>query len=416
MALLLWLGFATSIYSASEGAANQQAVLVHVAAVRSRRTMGVCSQGSPARLLAVLGVFSIDSRASLRSVLRETAFSTAPADILPCFALRGLGGSAVVRAEAAEYGDMVLLPANASLPRSVGPLVTLELWYVHTLAAFPLARFVGKADDDCYWDGQRVALQLRALSADEATAGGWYWGRQESYSINPISGHPSHFGWAPLSADCVVRGEIVDGQTRALVGPFPFSKGPLNFLSAGLVSLLTGNLRMRQQLRDVVRNRLKGPEGGWSVWEDVYTGYLLSQVRPPFAAAAAQVGPAVLMRLVNLGKGLYAEEGKHSALGKNSTIVFHFGYKQKKWLHSQIRGAHAMVAARPVGAFSACDCSGVIRETCARRLEIPQGGQRWATDADYLKVRTTPASGAAAMPVFVRTCMFTGRHWSNGQR
>lgn len=87
-----------------------------------------CSPGSPRPLLAILGVFSIESRERHRRAVRASWLRGATNEVDARFVMHGLGARVPVLHEAAEHGDIVFLRAPASLPCKQGPLRKLWLW------------------------------------------------------------------------------------------------------------------------------------------------------------------------------------------------------------------------------------------------------------------------------------------------
>ena len=98
-----------------------------------------------------------------REAHRDT-WMHATQDVLAKFVLRGIGAAAGTVREWRQ-GDIVFLPALASLDRPSGPLFSLILWLRCALSAWPAAGFIGKADDDVW-----VHLPATAIALDQALA------------------------------------------------------------------------------------------------------------------------------------------------------------------------------------------------------------------------------------------------------
>ena len=100
--------------------------------------------------------------------------------IIVRFALRGLGASAAVRAERANFtrngvSDVVLLDAAANASRARGPLASLFCWYRCATTAWPRARLVGKADDDVWLHLPGISAHLHASPSPCATSSAFAW-------------------------------------------------------------------------------------------------------------------------------------------------------------------------------------------------------------------------------------------------
>jgi hypothetical protein len=244
----------------------------------------------------------------------------APMDILACFVMRGGGAPQFVRNEARAQGDVVFLDAPENLPREVGPLVMLRLWFAHALQAFPGARFVGKADSDVYFDLPRVARQLAALPRSPVGGGGWVWGRFESYHLIPATGEYVDFSYMPTPSSCglstlppraggarpraaptsftlSLRAGSATGPRAApsgaepvllKVGPFAFPKGPLMIVERTLVRAMSESDDLISETDALISRRMRlhtGQEEPSPVWEDIWLG---NGCRPSRAAPIAR--------------------------------------------------------------------------------------------------------------------------------
>ena len=106
--------------------------------------------GHRPQLLVALGISSHEGHTTLRSAMRATSFAMLPFDVEVAFVLRGIGlqNESQLAAEAAAHADLWLVRASATLPRSVGPLVTQLLWFKCAARAHPAVPWIGRADDD----------------------------------------------------------------------------------------------------------------------------------------------------------------------------------------------------------------------------------------------------------------------------
>lgn len=128
-----------------------------------------CNVDETSSKLAVIGILSHWSNLPLRSTIRSSwlteesranSISTHGLDVR--FVVRGIGAPAALYEEHRQRRDVVLLAAGHSLSRKRGPLQSLLLWLRCATAAWPLAQFIGKADDDLYLRLDGVARHLTA--------------------------------------------------------------------------------------------------------------------------------------------------------------------------------------------------------------------------------------------------------------
>ena len=114
-----------------------------------------------APVLAVLGVFSTQSRRSLRDGIRDTWLQSAESSsIVTRFVMRAESLSGAALDEALLHRDTLYVRGD---PNAVwGPLQSLTRWLECAVAGWPAGQLVGKADDDIWARLPDVALSLRA--------------------------------------------------------------------------------------------------------------------------------------------------------------------------------------------------------------------------------------------------------------
>lgn len=160
--------------------------------------MRFCAKPDSTTQLAVLGILSAENNRGLRDAIRQSWLPSGAAHgIMVRFVMRGLNAGAQVRQEARERGDEVLfVHADASMPRASGPLQSLLCWLRCAVVAWPLASWVGKADDDVFAHLPDVAASLRRSQSWLQLHYGIssvYWGTMESARWNVSSFLPIDF-------------------------------------------------------------------------------------------------------------------------------------------------------------------------------------------------------------------------------
>lgn len=265
------------------------------------------------KTFAAIGILSHGS-ATQRAWIRESYLSRhareaaeAQHGLVVRFVLRSIGASFAQQQEPHEHGDVVFISADAKAGRASGPLASLVLWWRHASAAWPSASFIGKADDDVYLHLGGIAMHLRASQMAVRHATGEanpriYWGAFEAYSYDEAHRAPTNFltdrpGTCKRRLLGLANSTNLDTGAR-LHGPFPFARGPLYFLSRELVTQLLADkwvavdlnttlsglarldeLQRTERLNTAPNGRARdGPRREpRMVWEDVYTGYVLSR-------------------------------------------------------------------------------------------------------------------------------------------
>ena len=217
--------------------------------------------------LAVLAVFSHESHTYMRRGIRNSWWDKVPRSITPFFAMRGRGleQPEAIAEEHRAHADLLLLDANSSLPRPIGPLSTMMLYFRCATRIFPTATFLGKADDDVWMDSLAMAAMLRlvrtALRAppspsdenapSEAIIGrleGYYWYEGEALNSGPIGwrGHAStatcvrydpNGGYTNFGLNLTYRGNAT--------GPFTFPKGQTFFITSRLAQSIANDAVLR---------------------------------------------------------------------------------------------------------------------------------------------------------------------------
>jgi len=283
-----------------------------------------CPEMSESTLFAVLGIFTVDEHDRHRREIRSTWLAS-PVAIHSYFVLCGLGALKRTIDEARAQGDMIFLQCPARMPCMQGTLRKLISWLRCAQSAWPSASLIGKADDDTWVHLPDVERTLRhtllKLALEQPHASPLlYWGSMESYHWDLEMRRPVGFrglrfafrllpagSWsgsgrfeychrrlAPNSSSALVRLAasrelprewLADASTVAasgsIVGPFPFAKGPLYFLSAQLAARVTSDPWVQAELRTLSREIGVGAatraEKTWA-WEDVFLGLALSMV------------------------------------------------------------------------------------------------------------------------------------------
>lgn len=259
--------------------------------------------------LAVLGVFSLQSRYSWRVEHRTSWMHTAPALVCSRFVVRGKDAEERVLNESSQHGDIVFVDAPAGAGRKTGPLYTLHRWLHCASRAWPRAMHIGKADDDVWAHLPTLAAHLQssadALNSDGNNATDMIWGFMETSFWDFGIHRPLLFGSAHwLMEDCkryegnaskvwrtnMVPGSLARavaetrkradaGQGRGYVfGPSAFAKGPLWFMSSALVAELAAEVEVTRYLEATLDGLNDTLKEGILPWEDVWLGAVLSQV------------------------------------------------------------------------------------------------------------------------------------------
>ena len=317
-----------------------------------------CTAGppDPTPWIGVFGILSIDGHVRQRRAIRRSWLPAgATSQMLARFVIRSIGASDETLAELRQHGDGVLLPVSSALGRAAGPMQSLMLWLQCALATWPRAMTIGKADDDVWVHLEGVAAHLTASARDVVrrgrSPGQMVWGVMETYHWDvekhrPRAFHPG-YGFNDNNHDCWRRPSphrrneraahggawrSPRGRRRGLfIGPFHFPKGPLFFLSRGLVAQLVADDGVRVEAAaavasvinqsDATSANLSSPEN-YVPWEDAFVGLALAQAANGSGLTAVDIGGT----LTDLGA--YTEPWTHhlraDALGlAPSTLVFH---------------------------------------------------------------------------------------------
>lgn len=324
-----------------------------------------CAEPTSARLLAVVGVFAHLGTRDFRMALRKTAFADTPPDMRTCFVVRGVNGSlaAEMLVEDDRYHDFVLVDAAETLPRAVGPLIVLQLWFKRALHDFPLARFVGKADNDVYFDLVRIGAQLRMLpewcteknASLTGSLGPWLWGKLETYSMEEQTGLLSAFAYgSSWKGACGASWRETQLSSRTnfsqrmrFIGPFTFAKGPLMLLERALVEAVSSNTRLRANAIGIADTRM-GPLSAElrdtnPVYEDAWLGFALSRAAGSVQRCDGKSG-SIVMQTADLFRGVYWEQGYRQPWSV-STVLWHMRFKQKRRVSMLWRDTHGFARA-----------------------------------------------------------------------
>ena len=243
-------------------------------------------------LEAAVGIFTHPGHGALAAALRVTL--RAPSSMRICYILRSANATAASFVD----GDRVLVPCP-ELGRATGPLCSLVRWFQAAVEHFPLARMIGKADDDAVWHPERVLASLKGVEPTHAL-----WGQMETYHWNHVASKATGFGWGASRKPCAVRG--------SLTGPFSFPKGPLFLASRALVVAVVSNATL-----------VSGAEKTWRApwvekfipWEDVWLGMALH----------SSSADGLRLDIHHIGWGPFSEQWGWSA--SPSTMVWHMKKK-----------------------------------------------------------------------------------------
>lgn len=309
--------------------------------------------GELGRPFGVIGVFSAEGHQEYREEHRRTWMHNGePLGLLSRFVMRG--NATGMRAEARQNGDIVLLEAlPAALPRSVGPLSMILPWFDYALSAWPTISFLGKADDDVWIDTTSVAAQLHSVQShlwQTLQVTEIYWGMMESFHWSVATSSPIGFSYGIRDCRETERTWPSHGahasNNATLIGPFPFAKGALFFLSRGLASALVAQDEL---VEDVARTVQSGGRGGkLPPYEDVFVGAALACTPLSTKAAILQAG----------GHGVYSEGWNFRVF--NTSLIYH----QRTKVPARITTVHNELFHRTAPALNkevAITCAGVYR-------------------------------------------------------
>ncbi len=303
-----------------------------------------------------LGVVAVDSQLSrrLRQVSRKLWLPNLPPDFLVRFVLRADKRKRSL-SEAAEHRDvLVIAPGPSGMPvqpRSA-PLFSLLSWWHCALALWPSANLIGKADDDTWIDpiGVRTSLHESMVEGQRRAqdmAAALYWGimetfhwRESAHQIAEIDAKGQRgFKYKFSEHQCRVqrisanlskfkgfRGCPPRTGGESIVGPFPFAKGPLSFLSAPIVSaVLSSEWAMQDALATMQPTSTFGytrHDGSPTAcddlpaYEDAWTGMALARVASNASGA---------LTYMHVGLHAFSEQasGRYSARVGQLTLFAH---------------------------------------------------------------------------------------------
>lgn len=315
----------------------------------------------PAPALAVVGIFSHDGNIAYRKEIRQTWMHTGEANRVFCrFVLRGNGS--LSRDEALREGDIVLLEElTAASPRRTGPLSMLLPWMRYALNTWPAATLVGKADDDVWVDLPGVARHLRDVQQqlwDSHRIAQFTWGSMESFHFSLNASGPVGFSYNRWR-DCAFafHGWPPSGGKSALLGPFPFPKGPLFFLTRGLAALVIGQPALDRYVSHIIRHT---SESKFTPWEDVFLGAALSAM--PIVTPAAHVHIGV--------HGVYSEGWNFNVF--NTSLIYH----QKTKVPSRIGIVHKGLSRSAPRSAMSLTCNTRPYISCTKSLWTPCAASR----------------------------------------
>ena len=110
------------------------------------------------------------------------------------FAVRCLGApiwlERVLQAETSRFADIACLAVPHNETRLRGPVLMFAAWLALAPRAFPLARFIGKCDDDSYLHLPRLVQLLRTMHEPLV-----YLGKMAWFHWFPSIFEHAGFGW-----------------------------------------------------------------------------------------------------------------------------------------------------------------------------------------------------------------------------
>jgi len=128
-----------------------------------------------------------------------------------------------------------------------------------------------------------------------------------------------------------------DEQPEGLfVGPLPFAKGPLYFMSRELAAQLSGDRALRRDAAVTISSALNTTyrEPTWP-WEDIYTGLALTQVATsPQPLVAVHIGNDAFLESFSMGRG-------PGLVLKETMLLWHERGKRAKQMRAAHEWAHA---------------------------------------------------------------------------
>ena len=206
--------------------------------------------------------------------------------------------SAELEAERERHGDMLVFASRAT-GRVWGPVVSTYLWFTHAarmLAHAPRAAFVGKLDDDVYVGLGTLLAQLRLVRTQLGASAHVYYGAMywTMYDAEHYEFHGSRYTYFQVASGGVVRQTCAGARpvrrpngSRPLaqcVGPFPFTTGSLQIVSAGLLELIASSVGAAAHIaRAVELANTRSAEGSLRrapAYEDVWLGYAVRALLP----------------------------------------------------------------------------------------------------------------------------------------
>ena len=165
------------------------------------------------------------------------------------------------------------------------------------------------------------------------------------------------------------KGQL-EGQPEGLfVGPLPFAKGPLYFMSRELAAQLSSDRALRRDAAATISSALNTTyrEPVWP-WEDIYTGLALTQVatspQPPPPLVAVHIGGDAFLESFSTGRG-------RGLVLKETMLLWHDRAK----LTTQMRTAHEWTHAQ------GCNVSS-LRLTCSEATSCA-GSEWWYCSAGH---------------------------------
>jgi hypothetical protein len=133
------------------------------------------TRSSLAHCWAVIGIMTrANAVAEVRERIRATMLQQPPtprATICFRFVLGG-HASQKLHEESTSYGDMVLLEADDS---SLSIALKVAAWHAFAVRACPVAKFIGKTDDDTFVNTATLARLLRRVQDELAYVGKFQW-------------------------------------------------------------------------------------------------------------------------------------------------------------------------------------------------------------------------------------------------
>lgn len=319
------------------------------------------TQARPSPLLAV-GILSAPEFVQRRMAARASWLrwpEVTEGHVAARFAVRCLGAPVwleqIIQAETSRYADVACLAVLHNETRVRGPVLMLAAWLAYAPRAFPLARFIGKCDDDSYLHIPRLLQLLRTVRGPPLV----YLGKMAWFHWFPGLFEHVGFGYERSLANnagknCRNASSSVAQQFGTCEGPFPFAAGYLIVVSTLLAATLTASPGLQADVTRLARApsllKLNGKPQG-AVMEDVWLGSI---------AYRYPLGPVTY---VTLGEG---------AIDDLPLISDSWGLRTTRTavlVHVRSKAAERLIALHDFFRSPEQDCGANLRMDCPKKLQ-----------------------------------------------